>query len=91
MKLFRTEQSSAELQDLAARDIEEHVVECILEHSYSGPPGKRLVKSHFDFKVRWLGYSPDDDTWLPYSAAKELAALDEYLEQHPELVAALGG
>ena len=91
LKLYRTSQSPDELRELASRDREEHVVEFIVAHAYNGSPGKRHVKSKYDFQVRWLGYGPDDDIWLPYSSAKDLEALDTYIEQHPELRAVLGG
>jgi hypothetical protein len=45
--------------------------------------GKR--KNDHLFKVRWLNYGPDDDTWLPYRDVSELEALDVYLVSHPDL------
>ena len=91
LKLFRTLHSQEELRELASRDRDEHVVEFIVDHAYSGSPGKRHVKSKYDFRVRWLGYGDADDVWIPYSEAKDLQALDSYIEQHPELRVALGG
>ena len=62
LKLFRMVLSDQEVQELAARDTNEHVVEMIIDHSYSGEmrtmagKPKRVKKSDFDFKVRWLGF-----------------------------------
>ena len=37
------------------------------------------------FRVRWLGYEPEDDTMLDWAAIKDLAALDEYSKENPHL------
>ena len=66
--------------DAALRDNDEYVVEKIVDHH--GNPSR---PASLDFRVRWLGYAPEEDTWLPYREVKDLAALDEYLAAHPEL------
>jgi hypothetical protein len=63
---------------LAAADKDEFVVDSIISHTGTS-------KRNFKFQVRWLGYEPDEDTWLPYSEVKDLAALDIYSRAHPEL------
>lgn len=65
---------------LAALDNNEFVVEAIVGHR-----GDRRRRAGMEFRVRWLGYEPDDDTWLPYREVRELAALDRYAVDHPEL------
>ena len=64
-------------QEAALRDNDEFVVEKIVDH--------KKVSSRLEFRIRWLGYAPEEDTWLPYREVKDLAALDEYLAAHPEL------
>jgi chromodomain-containing protein len=71
--------------EAALRDREEYVVETIMDHK--GSPSKR---STMKFRVRWLGYGESDDSWLPWSEVKDLAALDAYLQGHPELLPFLG-
>jgi hypothetical protein len=65
---------------VAAVDLEEFVVDSIVAHQ--GSPKK---KSKMMFLVRWQGYGPEADTWEPYANVKELAALDEYARDHPQL------
>lgn len=70
---------------VAAVDAEEFVVEAIVAHR--GPRGPRgnYRRNQLEFRVRWAGYQPEDDTWLPYREVAELAALDAYAAMHPEL------
>jgi len=37
------------------------------------------------FRACWLGYEPGDDTWLKWSAVKDLKALDYYSQSNPQL------
>jgi hypothetical protein len=63
---------------LAAADKNEFVVESIVAHSGNN-------KRTFKFLVRWQGYEPEEDTWLPLSEVKDLMALDIYSRDHPSL------
>jgi hypothetical protein len=65
---------------IASNDHDEFKVDSIVDHS-----GNMKQKGKMKFRVRWTGYDPNEDTWLPYREVKDLEALDYYLEQHPEL------
>jgi hypothetical protein len=65
----------AEATALAAVDMDEFYVEKIF---YVEKNGK--IKKKWRFKIRWLGYEPDDDTWLGWDAVKNLQALDDFVE-----------
>jgi hypothetical protein len=65
---------------LAAADKDEFIVEEIIDHR--GNPRRR---ADMQFRVRWLGYGPEEDLWLPYREVRELEALDRYAATHPEL------
>ena len=47
--------------------------------------GNPKNKRRMEFLIRWKGYEPADDTWEPYATVKDLAALDVYSKEHPEL------
>ncbi len=82
LRLFRhpAEMTPEELEVLAGIDVDEYFVESIIDHEERG----RNVKN-WKFRVRWSGYEPDEDSWLNWNAVKDLAALDKYSQEHPEL------
>jgi hypothetical protein len=75
-----TNMTLQEVTDLASVDMDEFFVEKIITHVGTTKDFKK-----WSFRVRWLGYEPEDDTWLKWSAVKDLAAMDEYSKAHPEL------
>lgn len=79
LKEYRQDLENDDLE-VAARDADEHVVEAIVEHR-----GNARRRSSLQFRVRWAGYEPSEDTWEAYRDVKDLAALDEYARGHPEL------
>ncbi|KAJ8481084.1 hypothetical protein ONZ51_g6252 [Trametes cubensis] len=60
---------------VTADGIKEWEVDSIVDHRRRG--------RGFQFLVRWKGYGPDADEWLPKREVAELEALDRYLEHHP--------
>jgi len=75
-----------DLHRLAALDKEEYEVETILDHRITGKKGKSKTKpTDYWFKVKWAGFSEDENSWEPYSALKSLQPLEEYLSKHTEL------
>ena len=75
-----------DLHRLAALDKEEYEVEKILEHRPPGSTRARNIKSSdYWFKVKWSGFSDEENSWEPYSALKSLTPLEEYLSQYPLL------
>ena len=75
-----------DLHKLAALDKEEYEVELILEHRPTGFRRSPKIKtSDYWFKVKWAGFSDEQNSWEPYSALKGLLPLDEYLDRYPEL------
>ncbi|OJT04974.1 Transposon Ty3-G Gag-Pol polyprotein [Trametes pubescens] len=55
--------------------VEEWEVKEIIDHRKRG--------RGYQFLVRWKGYGPDADEWLPRREVAELEALDRYLERVP--------
>jgi hypothetical protein len=75
-----------DLHRLAALDKEEYEVETILSHRITGNKQNSKHKpTNYWFKVKWAGFSDEENSWEPYSALKNLAPLDEYLSKHPQL------
>ena len=50
---------------------EEHVIERIMDERRRG--------RGWQYLVRWKGYGPGDDEWLPRRGVEETIALDEWL------------
>lgn len=56
---------------------EEYVVESIV--------GQRRRNGRLEFKVHWAGYEAEEDSWEPEAAVKDLAAMDAWVAQQPQL------
>ena len=52
---------------------EEHVIEKILDERHRG--------RGWQYLIRWKGYGPGDDEWLPRRMVEETIALDEWLQR----------
>ena len=72
--------SKEELEVLSAVDLDEYFVEKIVAHKEKGKNPK-----NWSFKVGQVGYEPEEDAWLNWTTVKDLAALDTYRKEHPEL------
>jgi hypothetical protein len=70
--------------EVAARDQEEFMVDCILQHRVI-PKGSIKKPHHLEFLVAWLGYEEEFNTWEPYSLVKDLQAMQDYVEATTEL------
>jgi hypothetical protein len=53
---------------------QEFVIDRILDHQ-----GNRDRRGSMIFKVHWLGYGPESDSWEPYSELRDTEQLHEYL------------
>jgi len=58
----------------AIKDANQYVVERIITHT-----GNWNVKSTLQFRVRWRGYTEQDDTWEPWKNIRTNVRLHEYL------------
>lgn len=65
---------------IAAVDSDNYIVDHIVDHRQHGTNIRK-----WEFLVRWEGYEPAEDTWLPWTEVKNLAALDAYSRLHPDL------
>jgi hypothetical protein len=75
---FRYDPAKVDPELIAFRDKNEFEVERIVDHS--GDLTK--TKSHWDFKVRWKDYPPEEDLWLPWKELRNNPRLHEYLREH---------
>jgi hypothetical protein len=77
LRVFRhpTEFTLQEAIALAAVDLDEFYVEKIVRHVEMGKNPKK-----WKYLVRWLGYEEGDDSWLDWTAVKDLEALEEYAQ-----------
>ena len=58
-------------------NIPEYTVDHIVDQQHHG--------HGFQFLVRWAGYSPEADLWLPGKEVEDLEALDRFLAENPDL------
>ncbi|GKT20660.1 hypothetical protein ADUPG1_004424, partial [Aduncisulcus paluster] len=72
-----------ELKDMAASEGDEYVVDGLVDHRGDD-------KETMEFLVHWAGYDVSERTWEPLSEVDDTIALDEYLQEHPELVEIVG-
>jgi hypothetical protein len=59
---------------------EEYVVEKIV--------GKRISDDQIEYRVKWEGYSEEENTWEPYESLKHLTDMIEEYERQEELTKA---
>ncbi|GKT19976.1 DDE-type integrase/transposase/recombinase, partial [Aduncisulcus paluster] len=72
------DEDEAEMARISAKDEEEFSVEKILSKRFGG-------KKKIEFKVRWEGYGPEEDSWLSWKEVKDLEVLDKFLDENPRL------
>ena len=65
-------------EEIAYRDKGEFEVESIVDHSGNLDQSKTA----WDFKVRWKGYSSEEDLWLPWKELRNNPKLHKYLYDH---------
>jgi len=74
VKEFQFDSDRTIPKEVALHSSEEFHIERILEHL-----GDKTRRGTLSFKVRWSGYSPDDDTWEPYENLRDSEQLHDYL------------
>jgi hypothetical protein len=78
--LLSPESTPEEMLRIAGVDMNEHLVEAIVAHR-----GNVKKRNKLEFLVRWVGLEPSEATWETYANVKDIAALDTYSKEHPEL------
>jgi hypothetical protein len=74
---FIVEPDKVDPDVIAAQNRGLWIVEAIVDH--------RKSKRSYEFKVRWLGFGQDGDTWEPAKNLRQNSVLAEYLVAHPEI------
>lgn len=65
-------------RDIALKESGSYDVEKIIEHRCKD---KNKIAT-YEFKVRWLGYTEQDDTWEPWNGIKNVEATHQYLKDN---------
>jgi hypothetical protein len=71
---FNFDPDRTDPKEVALHSSEEFVIESIMEHS-----GDKTRRNTMQFKVRWLGYGPEHDSWEPYKNLRDTEQLHAYL------------
>ena len=66
----------------AIRDDQYHIIEKIVSFREIKTSNARVLKKNFEFKVRWKGYTANDDTWEPFTTLSKTRQLYDYLKDH---------
>jgi hypothetical protein len=74
LRPFNYDSHKTDPKDVAMHDAEEFEVESILSHR-----GDKTRRSTMEFLVRWTGYGPEEDKWLPYENVRDTEQLIRYL------------
>ncbi|GKT32347.1 DDE-type integrase/transposase/recombinase [Aduncisulcus paluster] len=77
-KYHKGTESEETITKISAKDENEFIVEKIIRKRYG-------TKRPIEFRVRWAGYGPDEDSWLTWKEVKDLEALDKFLEENASL------
>jgi transposase InsO family protein len=85
-RLKRFEYNAADLnpRDAARKDLNVYDVEKILDYKpkiYRTTKRAHIRKSRLSFLVRWLGYSSDDDLWVPWEDLRGNIVLHRFLHE----------
>ena len=71
---------------IAQVDINEWLVEAIVDHRFKFEKKAKLKerkgKKAYEFRVRWDGFGPEDDSWLPYSEVRDLIVFADYVREN---------
>lgn len=73
---FTNRQEPAPVQPAVAED-NQWYVESLLDKGYRKHHGRRMVH----YLVRWKGFGPEDDSWIPHTAIEQ-SLIDEYETSH---------
>lgn len=65
--------------DIARRDSQQFVIESIVEHK-GRTSGKNISRSALQFRVHWMGYGQESETWEPWGSLRNVPALHRYLQ-----------
>ena len=74
LRPFFFDPTNVDPKDIAVANEGEFYIDRIISHR-----GDTNRRSRMEFKVRWLGYTEDDDTWEPYSQLRDTEQLLTYL------------
>ena len=64
--------------------VTDHLDEFIAEECLQMKGNIRGSRKNLQFKIRWAGYGPEDDTWEPWDYCRDSAAVRTFLVNHQD-------
>ena len=64
LEVFRYDVTTVDPQAVAAKDLEEYVIEQVLAHNPTHSPSKH--KKDLEFLIKWRGYGEEDNEWVKW-------------------------
>ena len=80
LRAFVFDETRVDPASIVAADRSEFLVETVLEHSPTLNVTRR--RSELVFKIRWMGYGPEHDSWEPWSELRANDIVHAYMRAH---------
>ena len=77
LRVFHFDPIKTDTQDVARKDYLEYFIEEVLSHR-----GNVRYSSQLEFKIKWLGYEEDKNSWEPWKILRDTEKLHTYLRLH---------
>ena len=79
LRRFNYDSTRTDPAEVVLADRSEYLVEAILDHKPKGTP---IRSSQLSFRVQWLGFGPESNTWEPWANVRGNIVCHQYCRSH---------